>query len=86
MELRVRLAKLRWPIERDYEGLSQEIGLDPFEGRGWRRFHPPATPCVAAHGFPASERARLPPPLPMAFLPAVRLPATYRPRGSPGPS
>ena len=35
----VRLAKLRWRIERDYQELKDEIGLDHFEGRGWRGFH-----------------------------------------------
>lgn len=62
MEMRVRLAKVRWPIERDYEELRQEIGPDPFEGRRWRGFHPPAILCVAAYRFPAAERARLFPP------------------------
>src|SRR6266481_3166705 len=32
----VRLAKLRWRIERDYQELKDELGLDHFEGRGWR--------------------------------------------------
>src|SRR6266581_7434270 len=35
----IRLAKLRWRIERDYEELKQEVGLGHFEGRGWRGFH-----------------------------------------------
>ncbi len=29
----VRLAKLRWRIERDYQELKQELGLGQFEGR-----------------------------------------------------
>ncbi len=41
----VRLAKLRWRIERDYEELKDELGLDHFEGRGWRGFHHHATLC-----------------------------------------
>ena len=32
-------AKQRWIIERDYEELKQELGLDHYEGRGWRGFH-----------------------------------------------
>jgi SRSO17 transposase len=44
----VRLAKLRWIIERDYEELKQELGLGHFEGRGWRGFHHHATLCIAA--------------------------------------
>jgi SRSO17 transposase len=35
----VRLAKLRWRIERDYQELKQELGLGHFEGRSWRGFH-----------------------------------------------
>jgi hypothetical protein len=34
----VQLAMLRWPIERDYQELKDELGLDHFEGRGWRGF------------------------------------------------
>ena len=47
----VGLAKLRWRIERDYRELKQEIGLDHFEGRGWRGFHHHASLCIAAYGF-----------------------------------
>ncbi len=35
----VRLAKIRWRIERDYEELKDELGLDHYEGRGWPGFH-----------------------------------------------
>jgi SRSO17 transposase len=37
----VDTAKLSWPIERDYQELTQEVGLGHFEGRGWRGFHHP---------------------------------------------
>jgi SRSO17 transposase len=57
----VRLAKLRWRIERDYQELKQEIGLDHFEGRMWRGFHHHAALCAAAHGFLALRRALFPP-------------------------
>jgi SRSO17 transposase len=43
----VRLAMLRWRIERDYQELKDELGLDHFEGRGWRRFHHHASLCIA---------------------------------------
>jgi SRSO17 transposase len=46
----VYLAKLRWRIERDHQELKQEVGLDHFEGRGWRGFHHHATLCIAAYG------------------------------------
>ena len=35
----VRLAKLRWRIERDFQELKDEIGLDQYEGQNWRWFH-----------------------------------------------
>ena len=37
----VNTAKLRWPIERDYQDLKQELGLGHYEGAGWRGFHHP---------------------------------------------
>jgi SRSO17 transposase len=57
----VRFAKLRWRIERDYQELKQEIGLDHFEGRMWRGFHHHATLCSVAHAFLALRRALSPP-------------------------
>jgi SRSO17 transposase len=59
----VRLAKLRWRVERDYQEMKQEIGLDHFEGRSWRGFHHHATLCAAAHAFLALRRALFPPEL-----------------------
>ena len=60
----VRVAKHRWIVERDYEELKQELGLDHFEGRGWRGFHHHATLCIAACGFLVAERSR--------FFPSAR--------------
>lgn len=57
----VRMAKLRWRVERDYQELKQEIGLDHYEGRTWRGFHHHATLCAVAHGFLALRRALFPP-------------------------
>lgn len=79
----VRLAKLRWRIERDYLELKDEFGLDHYEGRGWRGFHHHGTLCIAAYAFLAAERARLSPPEPLSFLRAARLPRHFRPRGAP---
>ncbi len=80
----VRLAKLRWRIERDYQELKDELGLDHFEGRGWRGFHHHGALCIAAYAFLAAERARVSPPAPPAFLHAPRLPKGFKPRGAPG--
>jgi SRSO17 transposase len=82
----VRLAKLRWRIERDYQELKDELGLDHFEGRGWRGFHHHGALCIAAYAYLAAERARLSPPAPLAFLRAPRLPHGFTPRGAPGPA
>jgi SRSO17 transposase len=82
----VGLAKIRWRIERDYQELKDEIGLDHYEGRGWRGFHHHGALCIAAYAFLAAERARLSPPAPVAFLRAAPLPKGFRPRGAAGAS
>jgi SRSO17 transposase len=78
----VRLVKIRWRIERDYEELKDELGLDHYEGRGWRGFHHHGVLCIAAYAFLAAERARLSPPAPLAFLRAAPVPRRFRPRGA----
>lgn len=85
LEVMVRLAKVRWRIERDYEELKQEFGLSHFEGRGWRGFHHHATLCIAAYAFLAAQRARFSPPAALAFLQVPALPRGFRRRGSPRP-
>lgn len=57
----VRLAKLRWRVERDYQEMKQEVGLDHYEGRTWRGFHHHGTLCAVAHAFLALRRALFPP-------------------------
>lgn len=57
----VSLAMMRWRVERDYQELKGELGLDHFEGRTWRGFHHHAALCAVAHGFLALQRASLPP-------------------------
>jgi SRSO17 transposase len=81
----VRVAKLRWRIERDYQDLKQEFGLDHFEGRSWRGFHHHATLSIAAYGFLLAERLALPKKTLQDPLlgPIPALPADFRPRGSP---
>lgn len=80
----VDIAKLRWRIERDYQELKQEVGLDHFEGRGWCGFHHHATLCIAAYGFLISERETIPPSGPHCAgpFPPPALPQRHRPRGS----
>lgn len=57
----VRSIKMRWRVERDYQEMKGEIGLDHFEGRTWRGFHHHAALCAIAHAFLALQRALFPP-------------------------
>jgi SRSO17 transposase len=84
----VDITKMRWRIERDYQELKQEVGLDHYEGRGWRGFHHHATLCIAAYGFLISEREKIPPCAPRAAAVFAKpaLPAGYRPRGAAAPA
>ena len=70
----VRLAKLRWRVERDYQEMKGELGLDHYEGRNWLGFHHHAALCAAAHAFLALRRALFPPE-PSAVDVAARTPA-----------
>jgi SRSO17 transposase len=84
----VRLAKLRWLIERDYLELKQELGLGHYEGRGWPGFHHHGALCIAAYGFLVAEKAAIPPSAKETarLVQAPELPAGHRPRGSPDPN
>ncbi len=83
----VSAAHQRWHIERDYQDLKQDFGLDHYEGRGWRGFHHHATLCIAAYGFLMAERLTADEPVggkknfAIRAMPAV--PKDYIPRGSP---
>jgi len=81
----VALYRMRWRIERDYQELKDELGLDHFEGRSWRGFHHHATMCIAAYAFLTTERLRFS-PLSTArrsrFIQTLELPEGFRPRGS----
>jgi SRSO17 transposase len=82
----VAMAHRRWRIERDYQDLKQEFGLDHYEGRGWRGFHHHATLSIAAYGFLVTERllsgnGRVKKNRAIRQVPAI--PAHYIPRGSP---
>jgi SRSO17 transposase len=78
----VSLAKIRWRIERDFQELKDELGLDHYEGRGWRGFHHHGVLCIAAYCFLAAERGRLSPPQTLAFLRPAPLPRGFAPRGA----
>jgi len=86
----VSVAHRRWRIERDYQDLKQDFGLDHYEGRGWRGFHHHAALCIAAYGFLMAERLTAEKPIGGKKNFAIRelpdLPKDYVPRGSPARS
>ena len=51
------LAHGRWRIEQDYQQLKEELGLDHFEGRGWRGWHHHVSMAMLAHAFLRLEQA-----------------------------
>ena len=80
----VMAAKMRWRIERDYQELKQEFGLNQFEGRNWRGFHHHATLCIAAYGFLVGERLDRGEDFKKnaVIVPPPALPDHYTPRGA----
>ena len=59
LEQAVGLWKERWQVERGYEQLKCELGLDHFAGRSWPGFHHHAAMTFLAYGFLALERRRV---------------------------
>lgn len=57
----VYLAKLRWRVERDYQEMKGELGLDHYEGRTWKGFHHHCTLVSLAHAFLTLQRVLSPP-------------------------
>lgn len=78
----VRLAHIRWRVERDYEELKQELGLDHYEGRGYVGWNHHVSVCMAAYALLLRERSLGFPPSGARFQ-ALRPPTVQvRPRGS----
>lgn len=73
----VYLAKLRWRIERDYQEMKGELGLDHFEGRTWRGFHHHVALVAAAHAFLTLHRVIFSPEDPEAESTASRARADH---------
>ena len=84
----VETAKRRWRIERDYQDLKGELGLGPYEGRGWRGFHHHASLCIAAYGLLIILRGMIPPSAAARAKggPTPPLSAGRRSRGSADPA
>jgi hypothetical protein len=55
----VRLAKLRWRVEQNYQQLKEELGLDHYKGRGWQGWHHHVTLVCLAYAFLLLELRRL---------------------------
>jgi SRSO17 transposase len=54
----VFFAKIRWRIEQSYQQLKEELGLDHYEGRGYRGWHHHITMTMLAYGFLLLETMR----------------------------
>lgn len=54
----VFFAKIRWRIEQSYQQLKEELGLDHYEGRGYRGWHHHVTLTMLAYGFLLLETLR----------------------------
>jgi SRSO17 transposase len=54
----LRLVMQRWRIERTYQDLKGELGLDHYEGRSFTGWHHHVTVALCCYAFVAAERAR----------------------------
>ncbi|MBK8258526.1 MAG: IS701 family transposase [Polyangiaceae bacterium] len=54
--------KQRWRIERSYQDLKGELGIDHFEGRSYRGWQHHITCALACYAFVVAERSRAFPP------------------------
>ena len=54
----VQIARGRWRVERDYQQMKEELGLDHFEGRSWTGWHHHVTLVMLAHLFLRLEQKR----------------------------
>jgi SRSO17 transposase len=51
----LRLSRGRWPIEQYFQRGKDDLGLDHYEGRGWRGFHHHLVMAAVAYLFVAME-------------------------------
>ena len=47
----IRLVKMRWHVERDYQDMKQELGFDRYEGRSWGGLHRHLAMSALMHAF-----------------------------------
>ena len=79
----VSLIKGRWRVERDYEDLKGELGLDHFDGRSYVGFNHHVSVCIAAFAFLLTERMRHFPPGAVRFETLAPPAQDVRRRGRP---
>jgi SRSO17 transposase len=60
----IRIVKLRWRIERDYQDMKQKLGLDRYEGRKWGGFHRHFAMVALMHAFLSLHRESFSPSAP----------------------
>jgi SRSO17 transposase len=58
----VHFLKQRWKIERTYQDLKGELGLDHYEGRRYTGWYHHVSVALVCYAFLAAERARIFPP------------------------
>jgi SRSO17 transposase len=58
----IRLVMQRWRIERVYEDLKGELGLDHYEGRRFAGWYHHVSVVLCCYAFIVAERARHFPP------------------------
>lgn len=59
IETFLRIAFMRWRVERCFEDSKGEIGMDHFEVRGWRSIHRHLILSMVSHLFLAEQKERL---------------------------
>jgi SRSO17 transposase len=59
----VRVTKVRWHIERDYQDMKQNLGFDRYEGRTWGGFHRHLAMVALMHAFISLHREGFSPDL-----------------------
>jgi SRSO17 transposase len=83
LERLVYLTKLRWRVERDYQELKEEVGLDHYEGRTWAGLHHHLVLCTVAHSFLMRQRAKWHRAAESALPPATEPPPSARKKRPP---
>ena len=59
----VRIAKVRWHIERDYQDMKQNLGFARYEGRTWGGLHRHLAMVALMHAFLSLHREAFSPDL-----------------------